>query len=280
VNKVIALFFSVIYVVVSLILATLGTVHGSNLFPYFEFGFLAMALGVWWWLCFFIPPHKPKRSLAILTLCGIGLGVLLVLGSSAIQKPLINWDFHQMQKYAAATDVSGMRDDVLLLKESIPIGIRLNYSIRFPDSNYYWQSPFLSPETDLGYTVGWNIVQETIEPPMQVVTAGGDVVPIETAHLVPATRRYEKGQTYNFTVELVPDFLALSTDRSSVCIVRGQTQQKLLADEQDSFYRVTVSGTQFTGRTQKAYRLKNFYDSAVEHGAPDCKYRDGRISFK
>lgn len=120
---------------------------------------------------------------------------------------------------------------------------------------------------------------------MQIVTGGADVVPIETAHLPPAARRYEQGREYNLTVDLVPDFLALSADRSMLCIVRPPTQyaaglEKLLAGENKSSYRITVSGTNYSGLTQKTYSLKSFYDSAIKEGAFDCKYGDGRISFK
>jgi hypothetical protein len=284
-NRVIGLLFTFVYVVLAYFSGVLGSVHGPSLFPYLELGFLVIALGVLWWLCFFIPRRKPKHASAALTLCGLGLGSLLVLASFASQGPLIDWDVRQMQQRAAATEVFNVRDEILLLQERAPIGIRLKYSLRFPDSNYYWQSPFLYPQTDIGYTVGWNIVQETIEPAMQIVTAGADVVPIETAHLPPVTRRYEQGKVYNLTVDLVPDFLALSADRSRLCIVRLPTQyaaalEKLLTGENNSFYKITVSGTNYSGLTQKAYSLKNFYDGAIKEGASDCKYRNGRISFK
>jgi hypothetical protein len=41
-----------------------------------------------------------------------------------------------------------------------------------------------------------------------------------------------------------------------------------------------VSETNYKGLTQKAYSLESFYGSAVNEGASDCKYIDGRISFK
>lgn len=146
-NKVIGLLFTFVYVIVAFFLGVLGSVHGASLFPYFELSFLVMALSVLWWLCFFIPPRMPKHASTTLTLCGVGLGSLLVLGSFGSQGPLIDWDVRQMQKHAAATEVLNMRDEILPWQESTPIGIRLSYSLRFPDSNYYWQSPFLSPET-------------------------------------------------------------------------------------------------------------------------------------
>jgi hypothetical protein len=284
-NKVIVLLFTFVYVVLAYFFAILGSVHGSSLFPYFELGFLVTAIAVLWWLCFYIPRRKVKHASGALTLSGIGLGALLIVASFASRGPLIDWDVRQMQKRAAATKVFNMRDEILLSQQGAPIGIRLNYSLLFPDSNYYWQSPLLFPQNDIGYTVGWNIVRETIEPAMQVVTAGADLVAIETAHLAPVVRRYEQGKVYNLTVDLVPDFLALSADRNRLCIVRPPTQfaaalEQLLTRENNSFYKVTVSGTTYSGLTQKAYSLQSFYNGAIREGASECKYRDGRISFK
>jgi hypothetical protein len=137
----------------------LGSVHGSSAYPYFELGFLIIALSALWWLCFAIPPRQPRHASVTLTLCGFGLGAFLVLASFASRGPLIDWDVRQMQRCAATTEVSNMRDEILLWQGRAPIGIRLSYSLRFPDSNYYWQSPFVYPQRDLGYSVGWNIVR-------------------------------------------------------------------------------------------------------------------------
>jgi len=284
-NKVIGLLFSFLYVVTASFLGLVGSIHGARLFPYFVLCLLVLALGVWWWFCFFLPARKPRNASAILLLCGVVLGLLLVTGISAGQRPLVNWEFRQMEKRAAATQVADMRDEPLFWRDNAPIGIHLHYSLRFPDSDYFWQSPFLYPATDLGYAVGWNIVQENIAPPLQIIEHGSDLVPIETAHLRPDVRRYEQGKVYNFTVDMVPDFFALSADGNRVCIIRPPAQfaagfGKLMSREDSSFYTVTVNGTNYRGLTRNSYNLKSFYDNAIKNGAVDCKYRDGRVSFQ
>jgi hypothetical protein len=283
-NKVIAVLFSLLYAVVACFLALVGSFHGPGLFPYFVLCLLAPLLGVWWWLCFFLPAHKPRYPLIWLILCGVGLGVLLIEGIFAGQRTLAAWEFRRMEKRAAATQVADMRDEPLLWKDSAPIGIRLRYSLRFPDDDYFWQSPSLFPSTDLGYTVGWNIVGENIEPPLRIVKPGIDLVPIEAAHLPPDVRRYERGKLYHFTVDLVPDFLALSSDGANVCVVRPAPQfaarlEKLLSRDDEIPFMVTVSGTNFRAPTRNSYGPKIFYDAAIKNGATDCKYLDGRISF-
>ena len=284
-NKIIGLLFSLLFVVAACFLGVLGSIHGARLFPYFVLCLLVLLLVVWWWLCFFLPARKVRHASAVLLLCGVVLGFLLLAGISAGQRPLVDWEVRQMQKRAAAIQVADMRDEPLLWRENAPIGIRLHYSLRFPDSDYFWQSPFLYPATDLGYTVGWNIVHENTEPPLQVIKHGSDLVPIETAHLPPDVRRYEQSKVYNFTIDLVPDFLAVSADGNEVCIVRSPAQfaagfAMLLSRGDSSFYTVTISSTNYHASTQNSYNLKNFYDTAIKNGAADCKYRDGRISFQ
>src|SRR5262249_34877265 len=110
-----------------------------------------------------------------------------------------------------------------------------------------------------------------------------DLVPIETAHLPPVSRRYERDKVYNISVDLVPEFLALSADKHSLCIVASASQTKPLAkllSNEGTFYRISVSGTHYSGMTQQVYNLKTFYDAAIRDGASECRYRDGRISFK
>ena len=286
-NKIIGLIFTLVYIVLAYFLMIMS-IHGPRLFPYFELDFLVVALGVLWWLCFFVPRRKPGHLSLVLTLCGLAIGALLILVSYASWGRLVDWEVYLDQKRAAATEVLNMQDQPLLLQGRAPIGIRLKYSIRFPDSDYYWQSPSVYPQTDIGYFMAWSIIHETIEPPMQIVSSGVEV-PTETAHLPPIGRRYEQGKLYNFTVDLVPDFLALSADRTRVCIVRlpvtlpardVAAQKKLLSTDHIVYYKVAVSGTDYTGPTQRPYNLKTFYDAAIKEGASVCKYRDGRISFK
>jgi hypothetical protein len=105
-NKAFALLFTFIYIVLAYFLAVLGSIHGSNLYPYFELSFLVIALTVFLWLCFWIPPRQPGHGLATLTLCGVGVGALLVLASFASRGPLIEGDVRQR---AAATEVFNMR---------------------------------------------------------------------------------------------------------------------------------------------------------------------------
>jgi hypothetical protein len=282
-NWLIGLLFTLVYMFLALILAIWGGTEGPRLFPYFEFGYLMVALGVWWWLCFFLPRRKRKSPALALSLCGVGIAMLLVLASFASLDPLLRREMTQSQELADATQVFNVQDQPLLLAESAPIGVRLKYSVRFPDNNNFWQTPFLYAQNNPRHIIGWSSVGETIEPPMQTKPGSEDALLREIAHVPSATRRYVQGTVYTITMDLIPDFLVLSADRSKVCInpyaTSTDTVQKLLTTDSDTTYLITVAGTNYRVPTQNRYSLKTFYDSALQAGASPCQYRDGRIAF-
>lgn len=44
--------------------------------------------------------------------------------------------------------------------------------------------------------------------------------------------------------------------------------EKLLTGDSNSFYKITVSGTTYSGLTQNAYSFKNFYYSSMKKVLP------------
>lgn len=283
-NWLIGLLFTLVYMFLALFLATFwGVRAGPRFFPYFVLGYLIVALGVWWWLCFFLPRRKVKSAALVLSLCGVGIAMLLVLASFASLVPLLRREMTQSQELADATQVFNVQDQPLLFAEGAPIGVRLKYSIRFPDSNNFWQTPFLSAQNNPPHIIGWSAVGQTIEPPMQTKSGREDALLREIAHVPSAAGRYAQGTVYTITIDLIPDFLVLSTDRSKVCVnpyaISTEILQKLLTTDSDTTYLITVAGTNYRVPTQNRYSLKTFYDSALQAGASPCQYRDGRITF-
>jgi len=283
-NWVIGLLFTLVYMLLALFLATFwGVRAGPRLFPYFELGYLIVALGVWWWLCFFLPRRKVKFTALALSLCGAGIAMLLVLVSFASLDPLLRWEMSRSQELADATQVFNVQDQPLLFAEGAPIGVRLKYSIRFPDSNNFWQTPFLYAQNNPPHIIGWSAVGQTIDPPMQTKSGSAEPLTREIAHVPTATRRYVQGTVYGVTIDLIPDFLVLSADRSKVCVnpyaISPEILQKLLTTDSDTTYLITVSGTNYRVPTQNRYSLKAFYDSALQAGASTCRYRNGSIWF-
>ena len=282
-NVIIGLFFTLIYLMLATFLAVWGGTHGPKLFPYFVGGFLALALAAMWWLCFYIPRRKRRAASLVLALCGIGIAVLLVAASYVSLDPLLRREMARTQELADATQVFNMQDEPLLFQDRAPVGVRLKYSMRFPDSNYFWQTPFLYAQNHPRHIIGWSVVGETFDPPMKITSAAAPAVPLDIAGVPAAPRRYVQGTVYTITMELLPDFFVLSADRNHICInsyaAPAELLQKLFTTETDTTYLITVAGSNYRAPTQNRYNLKTFYDAALQAGATPCQFQNGRITF-
>jgi hypothetical protein len=274
-NKTIGATFTLIYVVVAYFLALLMSVHGPQLIGYFATGYLVVAIIGLWLIYFFANRrHLESRTLTLL-FSGVAIGVLLVAAMIASWRPLVDLDIYRMHKHAANTQVFNMRDEVLLSPKGNPIAIRLRYSMRFPDSDYFWEGPRMSPllpEELREHSVMWGdmhvasgqVSNQMIEPPM----IGTD--PLKYA------LKYEKGKIYSFTVEMIPGFLRLNADKTKSCIMKPLSPlevdafQKVIHDNEAVPFQITVNGTNFTGITTNEYSLRVFYDSAISEGAFEC----------
>ncbi len=105
--------------------------------------------------------------------------------------------------------------------------------------------------------------QQTIEPPMQ--NAGGTPGP-------GAVLRYEQGKVYNFTTDLIPDFLIQNATKTKLYIQKPFKEHaagfdKLIETGGNLHYKISVSGTKYQGLTRNAYNPKTFYESARKEGA-------------
>jgi len=261
-NKSVGIIFTIIYIVLTYFLALLMSVHGPELILQFSIGFLIIAIVILWWIYFFVKRRNFKHSTIIFFFSALGVGLLLVGTIIASWKPLVDLDIYRLEKHSANTEVSNMTDEILFSPKGNPIGIRLKYSMRFPDNNYFWESSSMSPEKYLGVSI-WSdmrIANRNIEPPM-----------IGTGPL-----KYEQGKTYNFTIDMIPYFVIQNVDKTKLCIMKPPKEytdafQKLIQNNESVHFNIKVSGTKFSGITTKTYSPKEFYDSAIEEGAFECK---------
>src|SRR5262249_51279135 len=132
--------------------------------------------------------------------CALGVGLLLVGTIIASWDPLVELDVYRSERHAAQTLVFNMRDELLLLPKGNPIGIRLKYSMRLPDSNYFWESPSMSSEQYLRVSI-WtdlHMAALTVDPPMIRI----------------GRQKYQKGTTYNLTVDMMPNCLNQNVHKS------------------------------------------------------------------
>lgn len=261
-NKSIGIIFTLIYIIVIYLLAIIASVHGSDLIIHFATGYLLVAIIALWWIYFFVKRRNFKRSTIILFLSGLGVGLLLIGALLASARSIVKLDQYLEKEHIANTEVFNMKDEILFSKMGNPIGIRLNYQMRFPDNNYFWQGSSMYPEKYLGVNI-WtdmHIANQNIEPPM-----------IGTNPL-----KYEQGKNYNFTVDMIPYFLIQNVDKTKLCINKPPKEyadafQKLIQNNEAVRFGIGVSGTKFGRITANTYSLKEFYDSAIKEGALECK---------
>lgn len=261
-NKTIGIIFTLGYIVLTYFLVLLLGREGPGLFGYFATGYLVIAIIGLWWIYF-----KRKTDINFFFI-GLGIAVLLAGAILASWNPLVELGVYRMEKHAASTEVFDMKDQVLFSPKGNPIGIRLKYSMRFPDSNYFWESPMMSPpEKYLEVMIWMNIANQTIEPPM----IGTDPL------------KYEQGKIYNFTVDMIPNFVMQNVDKTKSCIRKLPVEykdafQKLIQNDEAVRFAIRVSGTEYSGVTNNTYSLKLFYDNAIKEGAFECK-EDQTIYF-
>lgn len=266
-NKTIGIIFTLGYIVLTYFLVLGLGRHGPGLIGYFATGYLVIAIIGLWRINFFVSRRDLKRKTYIFFFSGLIIAVLLVGAIFASLKPLVELEVYQLQRHAASTEVSDMKDEVLFSPKGNPIGIRLKYSMRFPDSNYFWESPTMSPDKYLDVIFWMNIANQTIEPPM----IGTDPL------------KYEQGKIYNFTVDMIPNFVMQNVDKTKSCIRKLPVEykdafQKLIQNDEAVRFTIRVSGTEYSGVTNNTYSLKLFYDNAIKEGAFECK-EDQTIYF-
>ena len=258
-QAIIAIIFGFLYFLLASFLAILGSAHGPALFPYFVFGYLCITEAALAWLYFLVRRRARKHNILILLLGAASLGICLFAASAVSVSPLNNWEFLRAEREAAATQVLNMRDEILLSPRGNPIGMRLRYSIRFPRRGYFWQSPTLTPDTNLAVSV-WadgRLSDQKVGPVMPLSKLG-----------VP---QYDAQTTYNFVTEFVPNFLMWNADKTRLCVLAPPPEYQATFDDllngPPVHYKIGISGTEYHGLTQDLYDLKSFQQGAKKEGA-------------
>jgi hypothetical protein len=169
-------------------------------------------------------------------------------------------------------------DEQLLSEKGNPIGIRLNYSMRFPVEGSYSPFPQLYPERiGSGYTgaLSMRVHRGNVEPSPEGVKNPGQLV-----FGVRAT--FKTNVIYNFSVDLVPNYTIYNEQRKSFCVqTKPYTQQGVrerfereVAGEVKLRFRFSISGTDLDGRlptlTENTYVPNAWYRGYQREGAMNC----------
>ncbi len=184
-------------------------------------------------------------------------------------------------------EIVNWRDEPLLSEKGNPIGIRLKYSIRFPVEGSYSPFPSVYPErVSLGFTgaLGMRVHKGSVEP-------APDGVQNPSQGIFGGRGNFKAGVVYNFTADLIPNYVAFNEQKNSFCLqTKAYSQQAGQQGSQTSLrerferevtsemkirYRLTISGADLDGRqpvlTENAYRPMAWYQGYLKEGAGECQ---------
>ncbi len=260
IDRVITVILSLVLLVLAYLVAMLGSVHGPENFAYAALGLWILAEVILWTCYHYVRRRRYRHSSSILAAVGILLAAAFVIASQAAVSMLLDWEWKEHQRLAAATEVLQVHDEPLLSAKGNPIGIRLRYSLRFPNSDYFTQTAMLRTYKDVGVSI-WadgRFAEPTVTPPMAKGKYGAP--------------RYEQGKQYDFQVDAIPNFLMENRDKTRLCVLEPPAEyregfEKLMSSDEAIRYRIEIVGTNFGGYTEHGYSPKIFYESALKEGA-------------
>lgn len=169
-------------------------------------------------------------------------------------------------------------DQLLTTEKGNPIGIRLKYAVRFPVAGSYSPQPQVYPERiGYGYTgaLQMRVQKGTVEPAPEGVS--------NPNQLFFGSRANFRGDTvYQFTVDLVPNYVAFNDAQKSFCLMTKSYSQQGLRERYDREvqsearyrYRISFTGTDLDGRaptlTENLYVPRIWHQGLIREGAGDC----------
>ncbi|HEY8460124.1 MAG TPA: hypothetical protein VIM99_07070 [Blastocatellia bacterium] len=174
-------------------------------------------------------------------------------------------------------------DEPLLTEKGNPIGIRLKYSIRFPVDGAYSPFPSLYPDrASRGFTgaLGMRVHKGSVEPEP-------DGAQKSSQWLFGGRGTFKAGVVYNFTVDLIPNYVFFNDQKGAFCLqtkayiqsgghpaLRERFEREVTSDARIR-YRISISGIDPDGwqplLTERTYAPIAWYQSYRREGAVDCQ---------
>ena len=170
--------------------------------------------------------------------------------------------------------VSKIGYEPLALPSGSPIGLRLRYSIQFSSRQTIRATPHIFP---VYRPAAWRgmVTMKSIggsvspAPTLPGATSLNDVIVYQGA----AT--YDAGVTYNFVIDMVPDFVIRGSQTGRFCIyeqkfTNRQAWDALIAADTPVPYSVAISETGTSATIPTFFPQRTFYESFAAAGAFDC----------
>jgi hypothetical protein len=155
-----------------------------------------------------------------------------------------------------------------------PIGLRLRYSIRFSARQTIDAMPEVKPDYEISEWRGRVAMKRsggTIDPMPQLLGHRS----LQDTILYGSHATYEAGKTYDFTVDMIPDYVLRGTKTGRYCIHEEKFSDRsawtaLKASEADVPYSVSISDTEVSATIPAFHPQRTFHQSFMADGAFDC----------
>jgi hypothetical protein len=155
-----------------------------------------------------------------------------------------------------------------------PIGLRLRYSVQFPARQTIVATPHVFPVYSTPAwrgVVAMKVSAGTINPVPQMVGAQT----LQDVLIWGGSATYQAGTTYNFTVDLVPDYVIEGVQTGRYCIYEQKFTNRtvwdaLIASNTEVPYTVSISDTETTATIPAFFSQRALYNSFMRDGAVDC----------
>jgi hypothetical protein len=202
------------------------------------------------------------------------------------QLPLFNQLLPQTEKEAIEGEqrviraqVESWSDELLFSEKGNPIGIRLKYAMSVPVAGSYSLYPHLYPENinvNGVAALSMRVHRAAVDPPP-------DGMGSQDQLFFGARATFRPGRVYNFTVDLIPNFVYYNEPKKGFCIQRKAFSQqgnrerfeRNVTSKLKLRYRFTLTGTTIDrpppSLTHNSYVPLVWYQSYLKEGATDCQ---------
>jgi hypothetical protein len=172
------------------------------------------------------------------------------------------------------TQVSAIAYEPLLSTAGTSIGIRLRYSIRFPQRQTITAVPHVFPvysETAWRGMVTMKPLTGTITPAPQMV----GVQSLQDVIVYQAEATYQAGTSYSFTIDMIPDFVFQGSLSGRFCIHEQKFTNRavwnaLVTSSAAMPYSLTINDTGTVAYIPAFLPQRTFLESFAAAGAMDC----------
>ncbi|MEP7271740.1 MAG: hypothetical protein ABI882_09555, partial [Acidobacteriota bacterium] len=176
------------------------------------------------------------------------------------------------------TKVEDLVDEPLLSESGSPIGVRLQFSLRFPKEGFYTPLPQVYPDRIVsGYTGALSMRVHRLE--VAPVPEGPQPA---VAMRYMARASYKANQLYRFTIDMVPNYAQYNEQKRNFCIMSkafsyGSSERFLseVTSETKVRFRISIMGTDIDGRqpgtSEHTYVPNMWYTGFLKDGSAECQ---------